>query len=291
MTLPVFRKEIVGPPVERPANRRAASIMGKPTISLWQIRCMQQCPRRFFHNCVQRARPDFVAATLKFERAIGGAIATHFRRQAKGVTLSAADMLRVYHRVWNNAEDADIPVEFDEGQTASTLEGLAHEVLATFLASPPARPRGWSVIVQTPLVGIVDPELPDLLATLDLLDAGREMLMINFEVATSKKWNPVHAAVAAEELVLFRHVHHCVTDGLWRILPIRVGFILLRTTGRKPTVQYVPVQEQPGQLDRILDSIRQGWAAISAGNFPPDPSPDKCMACPFRSRCPVFAVD
>ncbi|MCY2927141.1 MAG: PD-(D/E)XK nuclease family protein [Planctomycetota bacterium] len=287
MTLPTFRKE--GPPVERPVNGRAASITGKPHISLWQIRCMQQCPRRFFMNCVQHARPDFVAAALKFQRAIGDAVATHFRQKAKGVTLSVADLLHAYHREWSNAEDADIPVEFDEGQTTSTLEDQARGVLAAFLTSPLARPRGSSIIVQTPLVGTVDPELPDLLATLDLLDVGQEMLMINFKVATSE-WSRANAAVAADELVLFRHVHHAVTDGLWSMTrPILVGFVLLTTAGRKPTVKYVRMQEEPGQLDHILDSIRRGWAAISAGDFPPDPLPAKCMVCPYRSRCPVFA--
>lgn len=286
MTLPTFRRE--GPPVERPANRRVAFITGSPHVSLWQIRCMQQCPRRFFHNCVQHARPDFVAATLKFKRAIGGAIGTHYRRQAKGIESDVPDLLRAYRREWNNADDADIPVEFDEGQTALTLESLAHEVLAAFVASPLAKPRGWSRVVQTPLVGTVDPELPDLLATLDLLDVGQEMLMINFNVVTSE-WSRANAAAAAEELLLFRHVHHAVTDGLWSVWPILVGFILLTTTGRRPTVQHVPVKEQPGQLDRILDGIRQEWAAISTGVFRPDPSPAKCLACPFRSRCPVFA--
>ena len=38
----------------------------------------------------------------------------------------------------------------------------------------------------------------------------------------------------------------------------------------------------------LRDGVAQVWDAIKAGNFYPSPSPQNCITCPFRSRCPVF---
>ena len=61
------------------------------------------------------------------------------------------------------------------------------------------------------------------------------------------------------------------------------------TKAKKPAVQLLPVATDVSRVAGIVESVGQVWQAIQTGNFYPNPSPQNCVTCPYRSRCPVFA--
>jgi CRISPR/Cas system-associated exonuclease Cas4 (RecB family) len=71
-------------------------------------------------------------------------------------------------------------------------------------------------------------------------------------------------------------------------LAIKLHFGVL-TKHKAPRVQVLPVIADEQRVDIMRDSIMQIWAAIQSGNFYPSPSPQNCVTCPFRSRCPMFS--
>ena len=57
-----------GPPpaAERPANRLARAITGRPYLSYSQLALMRACPRKFAFQYVENAPKDFVPSGLIF---------------------------------------------------------------------------------------------------------------------------------------------------------------------------------------------------------------------------------
>jgi hypothetical protein len=54
-------------------------------------------------------------------------------------------------------------------------------------------------------------------------------------------------------------------------------------------VQLLPKPTDIGQVARLKENVAGVWQAIRRGSCFPNPPPQNRTACPFRSRCPVFA--
>jgi len=61
-------------PSDRPPNRLAMKITGRPYLSHSQLSLMRSCPRKFSYTYVEKAPPDFIPVSLIF----GGAIHTAY---------------------------------------------------------------------------------------------------------------------------------------------------------------------------------------------------------------------
>ena len=65
-TLTTTAAVIPGSATERPANRQAHLLTGRPYLSFSQITLMRSCPKKFSLHYVEHARPDFITASLIF---------------------------------------------------------------------------------------------------------------------------------------------------------------------------------------------------------------------------------
>ncbi|QOV89760.1 RecB family exonuclease [Humisphaera borealis] len=249
---------------------------------------MRTCPRKFAFSYVERARPSFVPATLRFGGSIHAALELRYRCRLEGLTATPEALLSAYHDAWRreHQRDGDIPVRFNKGDDTDTLAALADRMLRSFLDSPLATPKGTILGVEEELRVELVPDLPDLLARVDLVTMTDESLfVIDFKTSRSR-WTEPKAQESGDQLVLYGRT----VEELGRTLglPVKLHFAII-TKAKKPVIQLLPVPTDPTRVAALTESVSQVWRAIQTGNFYPSPSPQNCTSCPFRSRCPVFA--
>ncbi len=275
-------------PPERPPNRLAERITGRTYLSHSQLYCMRSCPRKFAFQYVERAPADFVPSSLIFGGSIHAALELYFRARLEGLNCTHEALLAAYHDAWWRQKEqngTDLPVRFNKDETYDTLHALADRMITAFLASSLASPKGVIVGVEEELRVILDPDLPDLLARVDLvIETDNSLHVVDFKTSRSK-WTEQKAEESSEQLLLYSQS----VDRMSRHLgvPVKLHFAII-TKAKTPAVQLIPVSVQPERVTGIKESVRQVWDAIQTGNFYPSPSPQNCVTCPFRSRCPVF---
>jgi CRISPR/Cas system-associated exonuclease Cas4 (RecB family) len=100
-------------------------------------------------------------------------------------------------------------------------------------------------------------------------------------------WSEAKALESAEQLILYKHAAGAMAVD--RTVPIHIGFGVL-TKHKTPRAEMIDVPSTPGQFDRTLESVRQIWSAVEAGNFFANPNPMNCSTCPYKSRCPAYSA-
>ena len=149
-----------------------------------------------------------------------------------------------------------------------------------------AEPNGTIVGIEEELRVMLDADLPDLLARVDLVTQTEGALnVIDFKTSRSS-WTEQKAQESGDQLVLYGKTVARMSRSLG--LPVKLHFAVL-TKHKVPRVQVLPVMADENRVSVMRDGVAQVWAAIQSGNFYPNPSPMNCTACPFRSKCPVFA--
>lgn len=157
-------------------------------------------------------------------------------------------------------------------------------MLTTFVTSNAARPIGQVLAVEEELAVMLDPELPDLLAVLDLVYVDGEAVHVTDFKTAKCRWNEKKLADGASQLVLYGQMAKGWSGSL--VLPVKLHFVVL-TKGKKPKVQVLDVTSDPAQVSAVRDEVAVTWTAIKSGNFHPSPTPANCCVCPFVSRCGV----
>jgi len=272
----------------RAPNRVALQITGRNYVSYTQLSLMRSCPRKFSYQYVENAPKDFIPSSLIYGGSIHAALEHHNRAQLEGTVTDAGDLLQAYHTAWqqNRQSDGDIPVKYGAKEDEAAIHALAERTLAAFLASPLAHPRGVVLGIEEELRITLHPDLPDVLAKVDLVTQTPHSLHVtDFKTARSM-WNEQKALESSDQLVLYG----VTTAGMSRYLgvPVQLHFGVL-TKAKKPQVKLLTVPTDPSRVARMTDTALQTWSAIQAGQFYPNPSPMACSTCPFKSPCPVFA--
>jgi len=274
---------------QRPPNKLAMQITGRPYLSHSQLYLMRACPRKFAFQYVENARADFVPSSLIFGGSIHAALELYFRARLEGLGVTLAALLSAYHDEWGKrpvTAGAPIPVRFNKNESVDTLHELASRMLTAFLASPLASPKGTILGIEEELTVSLDPDLPDLLAKVDLVTQTDGALhVIDFKTSRSR-WNEQKAEEGGEQLILYGVTIARMSMSMG--LPVKLHFAVL-TKHKTPQVQIIPVAADAERVAAMKQSVGQVWAAIQTANFYPSPSPQNCATCPFRSRCPVFA--
>lgn len=270
----------------RSANRVAEKITGRPYVSWSQLSCMRQCPQKFAFQYVLNTPPDHQPSSLLFGGAVHSALELHFRSYMEGMTVTVAALFSAYRDSWQNERrHPDLPVRFNKGEDEASLDALAGRIFEAFLASPESRPAGTLVGVEEELTVTLDPDLPDVLARVDLVIQDEQALhVIDFKTSRSR-WNEQKAAESAEQLMLYANTVGRLAREL--ALPVQAGFVVI-TKAKKPAVQSLGIDVDPSRLTGAIAAIKPVWQAVLAGHFYPSPHPMHCTTCQFRSRCPVF---
>jgi len=278
--------EATAPP--RAANKLAQSITGRTYLSYTQISLMRSCPRRFAYQYVERVPQDFVPSSLLFGGSVHAALEFYFRCRLEGLEVTPAALLSAYHDAWNRqVRDAgdSVPVRFNKNEDADKLHVLADRVVAAFLASPLATPKGTILGIEEQLRVVLHPSLPDVLAKVDLVtQTDGSLHVIDFKTSRSR-WTDQKALESADQLVLYGVTVAGMSESLG--LPVKLHFAVV-TKGKTPVIQLLPVPTDANRVTSLAVGVAAVWRAIQAKNFYPSPSPQNCTTCPFRSRCPVF---
>ena len=277
-----------GARTDRAPNRLAEQITGRTYLSHSQISTMRSCPRKFAFQYVEKSSPDFIPSSLIFGGSIHAALELYFRAMLEGLEVTQGAMLSAYRDGWRRQRESgdDIPIRFNKDQTDESLHVLADRIIASFLASPLASPKGQIVGVEEELRVQLDPELPDLLARVDLVTKTDGALhVIDFKTSRSK-WNEQKAQEAAEQLLLYGQSVTQMSEHFGASVKLHFAII---TKAKKPVVQLFPIQADANRIAGLKESVTQIWQAIQTQNFYANPSPQNCATCPFRSRCPIFS--
>jgi CRISPR/Cas system-associated exonuclease Cas4 (RecB family) len=273
---------------DRPPNRLALKITGRPYLSYSQLSLMRSCPQKFAFTYVEKTPADFIPVSLILGGAIHAAIELNNRAKLEGLTVTQGALLSAYHDAWNRQKAQagnDVPVRFNKGDDIDTVHTLADRMLAAFTASSLASPKGTILGIEEQLTVILDSEIPDLLAKVDLVTHTDGALhVIDFKTSRSR-WTEQKALESGEQLLLYG----VTVGGLSRDLniPVKLHFAII-TKAKTPVVQLLPVPTDQSHIAAVKESVRQVWEAITSRNFYPNPSPMNCATCQFRSRCPIF---
>ena len=273
----------------RPPNRLAEQITGRTYLSHSQISLMRSCPRKFSFQYVEKAAPDFIPSSLIFGGSIHASLELFFRAWLEGRDITHEALLSAYHDSWRRQKEktgGDVPVRFCKAETDDTLHALADRIITSFLASPLASPRGTILGIEEELRIVLDPDLPDVLAKVDLVtQTDGSLHVVDFKTSRSR-WTEQKAQESADQLVLYEATVGTMSRALG--LPVMLHFAIL-TKAKKPVVQLLAVATNPDRVSAMKENVAAVWKAIQTGNFYPNPSPMNCSGCPYRSRCPVFA--
>jgi hypothetical protein len=270
-------------------NRLAQQITGRPYLSYSQVAMLHSCPRKFAFQYVENAPRDFVPAGLLLGGSVHAALEAYFRAKQQAREAHAELVMEAYYRAWQRqrllAGDG-VPIRFNKNEDEQKVHSLACRILAAFLASPLAFPKGHIVGVEEQLKVALDPQLPDLLTKVDLVTQDQDTVHVTDWKTSRSRWNRQRAQENGEQLLLYGATVAPLTGT--PPLPIELNFAII-TKAKSPQVQLLPVRSDAMRLDLLTETLAQVWGAIQGGNFYPSPSSQNCTSCPYRSRCPTCA--
>jgi len=256
-------------------------------ISYSAITTYQQCPLRYRFRYVDGLPEPFVSSSLLFGGAIHSALEFHFTERLIGHEPPSLDMLLdMFQAAWRERAAEYDEIRFGRGETHSSLSALADRMLTEFCASPAAAWDETVVGIEEELRGELVPDVPELLARIDLLTATSDALVItDFKTARSR-WSREQAEGSAFQLLLYSEL-------VRRLMPdrdVRLRFLVLTKT-KQPAVEPFDVTLSPRRAHRTVKAVEHTWRAIEAGHFYPAPNPMNCASCPFRSPCEAWTGD
>lgn len=271
--------------MERPATKLARAITGRPYISWSQVSTMRRCPQQFSFRYIEGAKPDFVPSSLKFGGSIHSALEFHFRCKMEGLSPSMPELQHAYRLAWKEKDRDDAPIRFNKGEDDGMLDDLAQRMLGAFVESPLARPAGEIIAIEESIQATIDPDLPDVLAKVDMIHQDDQGLyLIDYKTSRSR-WTEAKAAESAEQLLLYHKTASRIVEHL--NLPVHLSFGVI-TKAKSPVAQSIPVPTDAGRVSQITAVVSQVWDAVKAGNFYANPQPMNCTTCPFKPKCPAF---
>jgi len=274
---------LTSPARASPTTRLPAVGRPAPTardhISYSSITTYQQCPLKYFFKYVERLPEEIVSASFVFGRAIHRAVEFHFHELLAGNQPPDLDTLLAEFQAGWDEQPAE-SINYPKADSRDSLCHLADRMLTAFRESDLAHPHGRILGIEEELRGPLIPEVPDLVARLDLLVAEDEGVTItDFKTARSA-WTDSKADDAAEQLLLYREL----VRSLLPSHPIRLEFVVLTKT-KEVTLSRHIVTPNRQRTTRTKNIVRRVWDSIDQGHFYPVPSAMNCPACPFREPC------
>src|ERR1035437_4245763 len=254
----------------RPPNRQALQISGRKYVSYSQLNLMRSCPKKFSFQYIEKPPKAFPPASLVYGGSIHASLQHYYCARLEGLTLSADEMILAYHNAWRkNLQQAgnSVPVKFGAKEDEAAVHALAERTIAAFLTSPLANPKGTVLGVEEELKVVLHPDLPDVLAKVDLVTSSDTALYVTDFKTSRSRWTPEKAIEASDQLVIYASA----TAGMARHmnLPVKLAYAVL-TKAKAPGVQILPVPMDTSRVAAMTTSAVQTWSAIVAGNFYPD---------------------
>lgn len=257
-------------------------------LSWSQVSSMRLCPQKFYFSYVAKAPKDFIASSLKFGSAVHAGLEAYFRAAMEGLVADQVALMDAYKKLWQLEDEPGLPIRFNKGEDATTLEHTAGGMFQAFLQHPMATATrniiGIEESFRSPLVS----DLPDIVARVDLVYVQDCTIhLVDFKTCRSR-WNAAKVIESADQLRLYAILTSQITGDM----PVALHFGVL-TKGKNPAFDLLPVPPADSDVtaqEHIASTFRQVHEAMTAGNFYPVPSPQNCTTCPFKSRCPAWST-
>lgn len=253
----------------------------RPYVSASQLVAYAICPRKYAFHYVYGLAPEFRSTSLLLGSAVHGAIGWFFEERLRSATPTVEQAVSVLTADLL-ALSADVDVRWKSG----SLESLVEEgtrLVSLYLQSYADLPV---VAVESPFhVDLLDHDTGEVLGRplegfFDLvLDDGRVI-----ELKTSAKaWN---------ENDLVRHLQVGAYAYAWNTLhggPSAIDVHVLVKLKREPRIETHTIERGEPDTRWWLRTAAEIEAAISAGHFPPSPSP-LCNDCEHARACLTATV-
>jgi len=265
-------------------NDIVESMTGRRHLSWSQLYSYRSCPRKWFYSHVEGLEPEFISAALIFGSAIHSAAQHHYEQNLTGVSSTPAELVEVYRQSWKDEQlGRDIPVRFNKTESKEDLHATAEKMIAAFLSSALAKPEGDLIAIEETLTGQVHPDMPDLVARIDVIWQTDDSTHL-MDLKTSKsRWSEAKARESADQLLLYQLLVSRMSPD--QHLQLHFGVI---TKAKSPATQLLDVLQDQERSDTVIELMLPVWQAMRSGVDYCSPSPMSCSTCPFHSKCPAY---
>ncbi|MGE3805557.1 MAG: PD-(D/E)XK nuclease family protein, partial [Gemmataceae bacterium] len=188
------------------------------------------------------------------------------------------ELLDIFWMDWHARDQGAI--RYPRGEDINTVARQAERLLRAFQLSDWAVPGGTIIGVEEEVRGRLAPDLPEILARLDLIVETEDCVTVTDFKSARGAWSQDHVRDAAEQLLLYHELAMPLAGGK----PIRLQFAVLTKT-KVPELALHEVRPEPRQLRRTRLIVERVWQAIQSGSIYPSPSPINCPSCPYREPC------
>lgn len=268
--------------LENPAGEIAQGLTGRDYLSYSQVSTYQSCPLRWYFQYVAQRPHERVGSSLVFGSAIHAAIEHCYRAVLEDAPVPGLDaLLETFDEAWHSSARA--PIQFGKSETAESLRRLAGRMLKAFLDSNLISQGCTILAIEEEVRASYIPNVPDLLARVDLIFLTEEALVIRDFKTSRSSWTEAKVAEAAPQLVLYGDLAVPLAQA-YGDRPVRLEFCVLTKTQR-PQVEVFSVESNADPLRRTRRIIERVWSAMQGGHLYPNPTPQNCSSCPFQRAC------
>jgi len=268
----------------REASLVAEHLTGRDHISFSSISSFQRCPLAWKFRYVDGLPEEAASASLVLGGAIHCAAEFHYNELMAGNPAPDLDsLLSVFWESWRDRGE-QATITFGKGEDVNSIGQTADRILTAFQQSDLADPEGEIIGVEETLKGELSPDVPDLLARIDLMVETDDALTITDLKTARSRWSARQAEDSGEQLLMYAELAR-------QLIPnkeIRLEFAVI-TKAKEPVVERLPVTPDPHRTARTKQVVEHVWRAIESGVCFPCPSPISCGSCSYRDPCRQWA--
>jgi hypothetical protein len=157
-------------------------------------------------------------------------------------------------------------------------------MLEAFLSSELSALPGSVIAIEETLTGSIHPELPDLVARIDVMwQSGDGLHLLDLKTARSR-WSDDKVNESSEQLLLYQTLAGQLAPD--QEVHLHFGIV---TKAKAPAVQKLDVSsDNTRNSNDVIDVMLPVWNAMKAGVDFASPSPMNCTTCGYQGRCPAY---
>lgn len=264
---------------------RAPPASQRNHISHSSISTFASCPLRYYFRYELHLPEETVGSSLAVGSALHAGVELHFNELLAGNSPPGLDaLLGVFWDSWRDQQE-EKAIVVGPGEDINSVGHLADRMFRAFQSSDFARPQGTIIGVEEEVRAELLPDVPELLARIDLLiETEEELTVVDFKTARSA-WSYEQVQAAAGQLLLYHEAVQPIADGR----PVRLQFAVLTKT-KVPSLVLHDVAVDPRKIKRTKEVVNRVWQAIQSGHVYPNPSILNCSTCPYRKPCEQWAA-
>jgi hypothetical protein len=261
------------------------SMTGRRHVSWSQLSSYRGCPRRWFFSHVEGLQPDFVSCSLVLGSAIHEAVQFFYEQQLEGIPVEVGSLVERFREAWQEQVEG-IEIRYTKGDDETSVLACGQRMLEAFVSSELAtipQSSGDLIAIEETLKGSVHPELPDLVARIDVMWQAEDGLHLADLKTSKSRWSAAKVDESADQLLLYQQLASRMDSS--QTLHLHFGVV---SKAKSPAVQLLDVPAGDDERrDHIIDVMLPVWNGIQAGVDFASPSPMNCSTCGYQSRCPV----